>query len=404
MTSVRPVETSGRQRIAGMVPPRLVSYSHSHAVQHAAVYVAFVCFYLAIITPVRYPVAFYDELLYLGFARWFSGTGVMPILWHGVLGHFGYSLFIAPAFALVNGFASQYKAVLVINCLLLPTTYLSLYGIIHSVWPTTSRPVAMTISVVACLYPSFSLYPTFAGSENAFVPAFAALILVTIKYLHNPSVFWAILLGTLATVTFAVHNRGLSVVLLIGAAIAAGALRRRLPAVPSATALAVTALGCWAVVAFKRYLEQTTGVPFPDPIAQPFATSHIMPFLRCFGGQIFGLCIATAGLYVFGLVAWLRALKSGSRSTQLVSAVLLLSHILVIFGSAFFLSGQDTNRLDHVLIGRYSEGTLAPILVAGLALLHHARHPLRGGADRVLDLDAGEILLPALDHDAPGIG
>ena len=294
---------------------RFTRHAEKHWLQQLAIYLAFVLIYLAVIAPVKYPASFYDELVYLGFARLFSGTAAMPQMWGGALGHFGYSLLIAPAFLFFTGFSTQYKVVLIINCFLLATTYLSTYRLLRSVWPHTTRWTTISASCIACLYPAFLIYPSFAGSENAFVPVFAALIVVLIEFLRKPKIGWAVLLGVAATLTFAIHNRGLSVAILVCLTILVAGLRRTVPFLPSTVAVITTALGWWAVVAFRHYLEHTTGILFPDPAGQPFTAAHVMPFLQCFGGQIFGLCIATAGLYALGFVAWYRLLRSGSSET-----------------------------------------------------------------------------------------
>ena len=65
---------------------------------HGGVFaVLFLC-HAAMAVFMRYPTVVYDELVYAGFARFFSGTAAMPNLYGGVYGHFGYSLLIAPLY------------------------------------------------------------------------------------------------------------------------------------------------------------------------------------------------------------------------------------------------------------------------------------------------------------------
>ena len=58
-----------------------------------------------------------DELGYLGNARYIAGTSHLPDMQGTQLYHFGYSLFLLPAFWLFSDPVSTYRAVVVINAL-----------------------------------------------------------------------------------------------------------------------------------------------------------------------------------------------------------------------------------------------------------------------------------------------
>ena len=88
---------------------------------------------------VRYPTVVYDELVYAGFARFFSGAALMPNLYGGVYGHFGYSLLIAPVYLLRGGFERQYHANLMVNSVLMAGLYFPVFGLLRRLLPVSGQ-------------------------------------------------------------------------------------------------------------------------------------------------------------------------------------------------------------------------------------------------------------------------
>ena len=134
--------------------------------------------------PMEQPIIMADEVGYLGNARYLSGTAHLPDMWRSHFYHFGYSLFLLPAFWLFSNPLVTYKAVIAINALLMSALYFPLCSILGS-FLDVPRGTARWIAFTCCLYPPLILYSDFAWSENAFVPAYALTIALFGRYLAS---------------------------------------------------------------------------------------------------------------------------------------------------------------------------------------------------------------------------
>ena len=119
----------------------------------------------------RYPTVVYDELVYVGFARFFSGTAEMPNLYGGVYGHFGYSLLIAPLYLFRTGFPWQYHATLLLNSLCMSAMYFPLFGLLSRIFPSPRR-VLIAAAAITALYPPYLLISNYVVAENLFIPLY----------------------------------------------------------------------------------------------------------------------------------------------------------------------------------------------------------------------------------------
>jgi hypothetical protein len=152
------------------------------------------------------PTILADELGYLGNARYLAGTAHLPDMRETQFVHFGYSLFLLPAFWLFAEPVSSYKTAITINALLASCLYFPLHFILISFLDVPRSP-ARWIAFSCCLYPSLILYSSFAWSENAFITFYAVATALFGKYLASTSARDALLFGLLAGFRLNIRSR-----------------------------------------------------------------------------------------------------------------------------------------------------------------------------------------------------
>lgn len=346
---------------------------------HSGVYAALVLLHLLFALQVRYPTVFYDEIVYLGFARFFSGASWLPNLIGGGYGHFGYGLLTVPAFLVSSSFPDQFRLVLVINSVLISTCYLSLFFLLSRLTEIPRR-AATLIAVVICLYPSYLLFPNFAISENAFIPLYLLVLVALVLFLEKPVLRNAALLGCSAGLCYMMHSRGLSVLLATGILAMALTLRRRVPSLAAAVVLLLLA-GFYLVTrqGLSHIVALTHGaIPAPWASLAPLGSwEGWKAFLLAFTGEVVYLAQTTVCLYFAGLACILAdlgtAVRDSRRTSPPVLAFIVVTVVAVAVGSAVFVAPQDIySRPDHLMAGRYNEGAAPIVLAFSLVLLYRA--------------------------------
>lgn len=346
---------------------------------HASIYFVLVLMHLAVAAQMRYPTVFYDEGAYLGYARYLAGAHHSVNLAGGAGGgHFGYALLLAPAFLLASTFYYQYHLALIINSLLMSGIYFSLYFLLSRLTHLGRSP-CIGIAFITCLYPSFLLFPNFVIADNAFIPIYL-LVLVALYLLLDTETYWSsILFGGSAGLAYMVHNRGGSVLATAAAFVVILAICKRLPYRLSAISLALMAAFYVATDHGIAAMGAANGTP-PPPAS---SIVHLLlngsgfgAFLLVFIGQIVYLCQTTFCLYFAGWrMLWATDLEESPRVGSIVIGFVAVTATVIGVGAALFISTQDPfSRPDHMLIGRYNEGTLAIVLALSFALLYQAAH------------------------------
>ena len=333
------------------------------------------------------PWLFADEMGYLGIARYLSGTAPMPDMGLTAFYHPGYSLFLLPAFWIFSDPFHTYKAVIVINSLLMSTLYFSVLWLLDKLF-SGPRSVKATVSFVICLYPAFCLYPGLAVAENAFIPCYALLLVTFAKMTCDEGYSHAFGFGLLAGFVYTIHPRALpvtafSLVLLV----VLGAMRS-LSCKKVALALVALTLVFTITVSLNKHLKAVgwrSKTPGKEEVISAVSTVSRKisspPFMKygalAAAGQLLYLSQATCGLFLAGLLQSGLAVCRRSRSTERrlsapalrrVMFFTLLSSICIFTASVIQMSGPYDNlgRGDRLIYGRYNEGFLAIYLALGL--------------------------------------
>ena len=329
----------------------------------------------------RQPLILADELGYLGNARYLAGEAHLPDMRGSQFYHFGYSLFLLPAFWLFSEPTAIYRAVVVINSLLAPALYFPLSYLLTS-FAGVRAGRARWISFACCLYPSALLYSDFAWAENAFTPFFVLTAVLFGRYLGSRSARDLLLFGLLTAFLYTIHPRALPVVVAALAYLLLLAVLRSVPWRHLALGSGVMAAVLLATRAVNGHLKELGwaggGEVSAARLAARLAPDADFPALveRALG-QLLYLSLATHGLFLLGVAAMLwpiwRAVASGSLRRALGEPrtgvpLFVLAGAAGIFTAActlklYSLHGARAVRGADFIHGRYNEA-LAIVAIA----------------------------------------
>ena len=114
-----------------------------------------------------------DEAGYLGNARWLSGTSPTWIMGEAPYYGFGYSLVLAPLFAVFHDPYTLYRAVIVVNAVLVTSLFPLLYVWCRRLLGATER-AALVAALVGALVPAATAYTAVALAEVVVLPLLVA--------------------------------------------------------------------------------------------------------------------------------------------------------------------------------------------------------------------------------------
>jgi hypothetical protein len=347
-------------------------------------YVLLVTIHVACGWPFQQPRIFADELGYLGHARYLSGTGVFPNMGATTYYHFGYALFLLPAFWLFDDPYQTYRAIVVTNSFLISLLYFPLRYVLHGA-VGAPRNLASAIAFVTCLYPAFLLQSNYAWAENALIPGYAALVAAFWTLLLRPTYATAMYVGTVAVFLYAVHPRALALVPLVALVLVGLVALRAVRWGPAMAGILWIGFAFVATDLTNDHLRAIGWKPGHGAfsvrqfIVRVFTEPH--QALVAAAGQLLYLMQSTYGTCLLGpvylsVVMWAQRLRvSASRYDRrmlLLFAFVLITSGALLAASALVVAGGGT-RADHVIYGRYNEGFLALHVALGLTLLSTMR-------------------------------
>lgn len=329
-------------------------------------FAALVGLHLLIGWDIQNPTIYADEYGYLTGARRL-GLNAPPT---GVSYYPGYSLVLVPLFRLIDDPVLVYRSVLILNSILLSSTFVLVWKLIPYLTDQSRIGTRLGIASLASLYPPYLVYSNVAMSENLFIPLYLLFVLLLFRTLRKRTLpNWATI-GFLAALLALVHPRGFAVVAALAflCGLVVWRFRDQLPGVGVLAATAGAAL--YGGILLTGYVTGSgDSRAVSRVLSQGLTLETIWNLLLEAAGQFFYLTAATYGFFVLGLVVALRGLLRviSNRSVtnrDLGLAFLGLSMLGVLALSSLVLS--EFPSVDHKIYGRYNEGVLAPILVLGL--------------------------------------
>lgn len=323
---------------------------------------------LALHAVLRWPVHDYllsDTTGYLANARWLAGKA--GDTWQGPSSfyHPAWSVLVAPIWALLDSPRSVQVGALTLNALLAAAVLPTAYAVGRRAFDLPAR-VALAGAAVAATYPAVLLLAGYEWGESLYQLLFLLFVLAAAAVLARPGIAPAAAVGFLGAALNATHPRGLGVVAVTGVFLLVLAYRRLLPRPAAAAGLAALVAVFLATRLVSAalldaiYSDVSAGVE-GDVLARLTDPALLWGAVKATIGQLWYLTVATLGLAPIG-VLWLatsRRLPTGLRLVTLAAALATLA------ASAVEMS--DGTRVDHMVYGRYIEGLVPLLLVAGAA-------------------------------------
>ncbi len=331
------------------------------------------------------PLILADEVGYLGNARYLSGAAHLPDMRGTGFYHFGYSLFLMPAFWLFAEPFWIYKATIAINALLVSALYFPLRFILTSAVQLPARS-ARWIAFACCLYPPLVLYSGFAWSENAFITFYAVATALFARFLATRSSGDALLLGLVVGFLYTIHPRALPIlvavpvylVLLAGLRV----IRKRQLLLGLSTIATV-----FAITRFVNQHLKSTGWGSTGEVSATKLAGRLVPdadfpaLIERALGQVLYLSLASHGLALVGLMAmiWLivRKIRSGSLRDALATPTSGVPLFILMTAAGVFIAavtlklyslhGEQAVRGADFIHGRYNEALAVLGIAYGLA-------------------------------------
>jgi hypothetical protein len=344
-------------------------------------YLGLILIHILLGLKIHQPHVFADELGYLGNARYLSGVAHMPNLRNTSFYHFGYSLFLLPAFWLILDSITTYKAVIITNALLISTLYFALYYMLGILFEIPKK-ISSIISFGCCLYPAFILQSNTAWSENAFIPFYAIFILSFCVLIKKKTSSASILFGVVAGFLYTLHPRALSVIPISILYLFILGWAKVLPKFKALTAVLII-LVIFFITRMVNHHLMVIGwggegeFHISNMLMKLTSVGGLKNFILELTGQLLYLILSTYGLFFIGalfviIYIWKKFSadpREAINDYKFNMLLLLATTSLGIFFASNFIM-MDKTRGDHFIYGRYNEGFLAPYLSVALAALY----------------------------------
>lgn len=298
----------------------------------------------------------------------------------------GYSLLLVPAYWFANTPEGVWVGVKAINATLFFISVTCLWFVGKIFNPNSSQTrLAGAVTLVA-LYPMWVVLTGYSFAQIAFVPFFLIVFIVLSKAVENGWLTW-FFLGIATGFLYWIHPTAIAVSIALVISCTFLAIKRHAFV---EYAVLLTTLG--AMIFFYKYgftpwlYERMTISGDPPRLHYPSFASIIAPLLSFNGiaevavhlsGHVFYLISGTAGLIGVGLFALSSRMLNSNHETykgqilfyRVVGIFSWLSILGILALSVLLFSSiPEAQRIDHWMYGRYVEGAIAPILLAGALL------------------------------------
>ncbi|HEU5149775.1 MAG TPA: hypothetical protein VFU19_04725 [Iamia sp.] len=346
----------------------------------------------------RYPRVVADEPAYLAMARLLAGGTRWDMGFASTYGP-GYSVLLAPWFALDLSPNAVYRAAIVTNVALGGLTFLAFEAVARRLLGVRP-PLSVGLAAVAASLPALVATTGLAWSDALAPLAFALLLLALARVVERPGAPAIALLVAATAGGYAVHARVLPLAPLVAAVLVVLAVGRRLPARLAAAGVVGLGLAIGLVQVGSEAIY--TRLYDPQQVTPAFneadRITRLWPLALSATGQLWTIVVTTGGLAGLGLVALATAAVRGWRAARPdeddgpirraavrlatpgadgATPALVPLAVLALVAMAFLVSTvfmTDRPRADHLVYGRYNDLFTGPLVLAGgAALLASAR-------------------------------
>ncbi|MCU1375695.1 MAG: hypothetical protein JWO68_2981 [Actinomycetia bacterium] len=328
-----------------------------------------------------------DTTGYLADARWLAGRA--DATWQGPTSfyHPGWSVLVAPLYRVMAAPRDIQLGALVLNAVLATAILPAGYALARWAFGLPVR-LALAGAAVAATYPAVLLLSGYEWGEALYQLVFVLFVLAAAAVVARPGFLPAVALGFTAAALNATHPRGLGVVAVAGVFLVVVGWQRRLPRPAAGTGLAVLVVLFVATRlvdhALLDAIYSTRSAAIEGDVLGRLTDPHLLwGAVKATVGQLWYLSVATLGLAPLGAL-WLLTTR---RLPTPLRVVTLAACLATLAASALEMS--DGTRVDHMVYGRYVEGMVPVLLVAGAAAVAAWRHVLPRLLAGVVVLTAG---------------
>jgi len=344
-------------------------------------YLALVAIHLLSGLVAQQPIVLADELGYLGNARYIAGVAHLPDMQNTQLYHFGYSLFLLPAFWFIADPVATYKAAIAINALLASSLIAPLYFALTALGRVPGR-TAVWIAFTCCLYPPLIFHSSIAWSENAYIPLYAFVMTLFGRFLGSRCARDAVLFGLATGFLYTVHPRGAPVIVGVIAYLVLLVCMRSISIRQLAWCMAATSAVAVPTRAMLSHLKTlgwgNDGEAMLNKLAgRMVPDGDFVAMAERMAGQLLYLVQASNGLFALGLLAAIgfvvsrlsaislrRTLAEPMAGTVILTLLTSTGIFLASCASKLYsLHGPQGLRVGNLIHGRYNE-SFAVILIA----------------------------------------
>lgn len=360
------------------------------------------------------PMIYYDELGY-----WSNGAFFAGLDWanqtHNAYYSYGYSLLLAPLFALAENPIQMYQAALVMNCVLMAAIVPIAYRAGKLMFPATNMYVLLAASFVFSIYGGYMIYADLAFSECLVMFLGWLLFLVALELAQHKKIWMFALFGLVLGYAYMVHSRMMGFVIAGAVLVVALLIKRKITwkqvCVFAACLIAMLLLHrvLKSIVQENVYSAIEPG-KFRNEMGAVFERTKdagtltaIVRLLEKVCGNLYylgaaslllvfpGMDVVFRGLWnsLKSLLAPLFRKKGGGKASEQETAVtaeqsadnyvqanykwglafMALALALSILISSVFLHMIKNASLQYLLYGRYSEMALGPVMLIGFLIL-----------------------------------
>ena len=286
--------------------------------------------------------------------------------------HFGYSLFLAPAFLLSEDANVIWRLVQATNAILIGASVYVLHRLSERLAPPETAPRLRLLAVALCaLYPAWFNAIGYAFATPAII--FVFLLSVFTLSPDGPAPRQLALHGALVGFLFWIHPTGAAVAIASSVALVAMGYWHRRWAVVVPILIQGAMIWSYQFVLHPMLVAHMTpdglepALHYRGLVTSDIGAGMVGEAIVRLLGQFSYLAVGTLGFAFVGMVACLRAvLTDASPARRSLHAYLLLSLVGVGAMGALLFTYVGAQRTDHWMYGRYIEAVAAPVLLLGL--------------------------------------
>jgi hypothetical protein len=339
-----------------------------------------------------------DGTGYLANARWLVGKAGPT--WQGPAAFYnaGWSLLVAPIYLFTRSPATVHSAVLLVNAVLASLSFVAYAALAERVFGLPRR-IAVLAGLAAAVYPAVLLQASFEWSESLFHLLFPLLLLAVHQLLRGGAPRWAVATGLAAAALNAAHPKGLGVVVAIAIALVVLGWRDVVPRRAAAAGLIALVVAFVATRIVHGALQdalyaKSASAIEGDVLRRITDPSLVWGAFKRLWGQLWYLTVASVGLFPLGVHTLARHRDRRFATIALGTCTAILA--------ASCLEMSDGTRVDHMVYGRYDEGFLPALVLAGAAGLFLYRKDVvrlaTAGAATSIVLGAATLVLNGSDR------